>query len=100
MADNRSILEESEIVRRTAPPGGLTGRFAVPDGWVAVVTRSGAFHRLAEPGAHSLGLFHSRRDFQHVLVNVGRKTLLVAAAYPFTASTEQSLMNIDIDLEL
>lgn len=103
MPTNRSYINDFDIVRpaqlleKGIPLPGLSGKYTVDEGWVAVITEGGSYKETLEPGTHFLNRYHVFRDVKAIEVDTRIQTLTVSTMREFTI---QNPVTVEINLDL
>jgi hypothetical protein len=103
MPTNRSYINDFDIVRpaqlleKGIPLPGLSGKYTVDEGWVAVVTEGGAFKETLEPGTYFLNRYRFFRDVKAIEVDTRIQTLTVSTMREFSI---QNPVTVEINLDL
>lgn len=100
--DNTVIKQPPLILERGLLPG-FQGKYAVEEGWVAVVTEGGAFRETLKPGHYGLGRFRYGRDLKVTNVSTKIQTLAVLTSDEFKVQqgvAGQMPLIFDVDLNL
>lgn len=106
MSNNRHLINDFDIVRpaqlldKGIPLPGLSGRYVVDEGWVAIITEGGAYKEVLQPGTHFLGKYHFWRDVKAIAVETRIQTLHVSTTREFTISQPVPVeINLDLAVE-
>lgn len=103
MSTNRAYIDDFDIVRpaqlldKGIPLPGLSGKYTVDAGWIAVITEGGAFKETLEPGTYFLNRYRFFRDVKTIEVDTRVRTLTVSTAREFTI---QQPVPVEINLDL
>ena len=103
MPTNRSFINDFDIVRpaqlleKGIPLPGLSGKYTVDEGWIAVVTEGGAFKEILEPGTYFANRYRFFRDVKIIEVDTRVQTLTVSTMREFTI---QDPVTVEINLDL
>lgn len=103
MPTNRSFINDFDIVRpaqlleKGIPLPGLSGKYTVDEGWVAVITEGGAFKETLEPGTYFLNRYRFFRDVKAIEVDTRVQTLTVSTMREFSI---QDPVTVEINLDL
>jgi hypothetical protein len=103
MSTNRSFINDFDIVRpaqlieKGIPLPGLSGKYTVDEGWVAVITEGGSFKELLKPGTYFANRYRFFRDVKAIEVDTRVQTLTVSTMREFTI---QKPVPVEINLDL
>lgn len=103
MTNNRYLIDNFEIVRppvlldKGLPLPGLSGKYVVEEGCVAVITVGGNYKEILNPGTHSLRRYSMWREVRAINVDMRMHTLTVSTSREFTIDQP---VQVQIDLDL
>ena len=106
MANNRHLISDFDIMRpaqlldKGLPLPGLSGRYVVDEGWVAVVTEGGGFKEILKPGTHFLNKYRFWRDVKATAIDTRIQTLSISTTREFTIAQPVPVeINLDLSVE-
>lgn len=103
MSTNRTSINDFDLKRpaqlldKGLPLPGLSGKYVVDEGWVAIITEGGGYKETLKPGTHFLNKYRFFRDVKAIAVNTKIQTMTVSTKNEFTI---QHPVRVKIALDL